>query len=179
MLPLCGEGVVMKLSIITLSICFMCTQAYAVENQPIQTTGTQMQTTITAEKNKMEGLQFLETNKTKPGVVTLPDGLQYKEIVKGEGATPTKNDTVTVHYAGTLTNGTEFDSSYKRGTPASFPVSGVIPGWTEALQLMKVGSTWELYIPSTLAYGTRGAPPVIGPNEVLIFKVQLLSIKKS
>lgn len=130
------------------------------------------------EKNQTQSEAFLAANKNKAQVVTLADGLQYKIIVAGEGAQPTLNDLVTVHYSGTLIDGTEFDSSYKRQEPASFPVNAVIPGWTEALQLMKVGSTWELYIPATLAYGLRGAPPKIGPNQALIFKVELLGIKK-
>lgn len=121
---------------------------------------------------------FLDKNKTKPGVTTLPDGLQYKIITPGKGEKPKLNDTVTVNYEGKLTDGTEFDSSYKRGQPATFPVSGVIAGWTEALQMMPVGSTWELFIPATLAYGENGAPPAIGPNETLIFKVHLISINK-
>lgn len=140
------------------------------------TTGTTMTTTTQKATGADAGKAFLEQNKQKPGVVTLPDGLQYKVIEEGKGQKPTINDTVTVHYQGTLVDGTEFDSSYKRGQPISFPVSGVIPGWTEALQLMPAGSTWELYIPANLAYGTRGAPPVIGPDEALIFKVQLISV---
>lgn len=119
---------------------------------------------------------FLIQNKKKTGIVTLSDGLQYKILTKGNGPKPKETDSVTVNYAGTLINGTEFDSSYKRGTPATFPVNGVIPGWTEALQLMPVGSTWMLYIPAKLAYGERGAPPVIGQNKTLIFKVELLHI---
>ena len=129
-------------------------------------------------KNKQEGLVFLEKNKKQPGVVTLADGLQYKVLVTGKGEQPKENDVVVVHYAGKLIDGTEFDSSYKRGEPATFPVTGVIPGWTEALKLMKVGSTWELYVPADLAYGEQGAPPVIGPNQTLIFKVNLVGIKK-
>jgi FKBP-type peptidyl-prolyl cis-trans isomerase FklB len=129
-----------------------------------------------SQQNKKAGEQFLAENKTKPGVVTLKDGLQYKILSEGTGPKPSAQDTVTVHYAGTLINGNEFDSSYKRGQPATFRVSGVIPGWVEALQLMPQGSTWELYIPADLAYGDNGAPPVIGPNEVLVFKVQLLKI---
>jgi FKBP-type peptidyl-prolyl cis-trans isomerase FklB len=121
---------------------------------------------------------FLETNKTKPGVITLPDGLQYKVITQGNGPKPTEIDTVTVHYIGKLVNGKEFDNSYQRGQPATFPVNGVIAGWTEALKLMNEGSTWELFIPATLAYGERGAPPVIGPNETLIFKVTLIKVEK-
>ena len=130
-----------------------------------------------AAKNLAAGEAFLSANKSKPGVITLPDGLQYKVIIKGKGPTPKSTDTVTVNYAGTLIDGTEFDSSYKRGQPATFPVNGVIPGWTEALQKMPVGSTYELYIPASLAYGLDGAPPSIGPNETLIFKVDLISIK--
>ncbi len=133
----------------------------------------------TAQTQPLSGNTFLEENKKKPGVITLPDGLQYKILVEGKGAKPTTNDVVTVNYAGKLTDGTEFDSSYNRGEPATFPVSGVIKGWTEALQLMSVGSTWELYIPPQLAYGEEGAPPAIGPNQTLIFKVELLGIKKS
>jgi len=129
------------------------------------------------DKNKKEGEAFLAENKTKPGIKTLPDGLQYKVITEGGGKTPKATDTVTVNYRGTLIDGTEFDSSYKRGTPASFQVSGVIRGWTEALQLMKTGSKWQLFIPSELAYGERGAGHDIGPNSTLIFEVELLSIK--
>jgi len=130
-----------------------------------------------AAKNLAAGEAFLAKNKSKPGVVTLSDGLQYKILTKGKGPKPTTNDVVTVHYAGRLIDGTEFDSSYKRGEPISFPVTGVIPGWVEALQLMPTGSTWELYIPANLAYGEQGAPPSIGPNETLIFKVNLISVK--
>lgn len=136
-------------------------------------------TSSTSDQNKKHGQEFLAKNSRKPGVVTLPDGLQYKILTKGNGAKPTDEDMVTVDYAGKLIDGTEFDSSYKRGEPASFPVNGVIPGWVEALKLMNVGSTWELYIPAELAYGEHGAPPVIGPNETLIFKVALLNVKKS
>jgi FKBP-type peptidyl-prolyl cis-trans isomerase FklB len=129
------------------------------------------------EKNKKEGEAFLAENKKKEGVKTLPSGLQYKVIKEGTGKSPKATDKVSTHYRGTLIDGTEFDSSYKRGQPATFPVNGVIPGWTEALQLMKVGSKWQLFIPSKLAYGERGAPPVIGPYSVLIFTVELLAIK--
>ena len=130
-----------------------------------------------AEKNKKEGEAFLAANKTKEGVKTLPSGLQYKVIKEGTGKTPKAEDTVVTNYRGTLTDGTEFDSSYKRGQPATFPVKGVIPGWTEALQLMKEGSKWELFIPSNLAYGERGAGNVIGPNATLIFEIELISVK--
>jgi len=129
-----------------------------------------------AEKNKKEGEAFLEANKKKPGVKVLPSGLQYKVVKEGTGKTPKATDTVTVNYKGTLIDGTEFDSSYKRGEPATFPVNGVIKGWTEALQLMKVGSKWQLFIPPDLAYGPRGAGQVIGPNSTLVFEVELVSI---
>jgi len=130
-----------------------------------------------AEKNKKEGEVFLAENKKKEGVKTLPSGLQYKVIKEGTGKTPKAEDTVVTNYRGTLTDGTEFDSSYKRGQPATFPVKGVIPGWTEALQLMKEGSKWELFIPSSLAYGERGAGNAIGPNATLIFEIELISVK--
>ncbi len=129
------------------------------------------------EKNKIEGEAFLAANKTKEGVVTLPDGLQYKVLKDGNGPTPKANQTVTVNYRGTTIDGKEFDSSYKRGEPATFPVTGVIRGWTEALQKMKVGSKWMLWIPSDLAYGERGAGGVIAPNATLIFEVELLAVK--
>ncbi len=130
------------------------------------------------EKNKKEGEAFLAENKKKDGVVILPSGLQYKVIKEGTGKTPKLTDTVTVNYRGTLIDGTEFDSSYRRGQPATFPANGVIAGWTEALQLMKVGSKWQLFIPYNLAYGERGAGRDIGPNATLIFDVELLSIKE-
>jgi FKBP-type peptidyl-prolyl cis-trans isomerase FklB len=130
------------------------------------------------EANKKEGDAFLAANKTKEGVVTLPSGLQYKILTPGSGPKPTLSDTVVCNYRGTLINGTEFDSSYKRGQPATFPVSGVIKGWTEALPLMPVGSKWQLFIPSALAYGERGPGAEIGPNSTLIFEVELLSIQE-
>ena len=120
---------------------------------------------------------FLEANKAKEGVTTLPSGLQYKVLTQGTGPKPTPADTVVCNYRGTLTNGKEFDSSYKRGEPATFPVSGVIKGWTEALQLMPVGSKYQLFIPPDLAYGERGAGSDIGPDETLIFEVELMSIQ--
>ena len=130
------------------------------------------------EANKKEGEAFLAANKSKEGVVTLPSGLQYKILTAGTGPKPTATDSVVCNYKGTLINGTEFDSSYKRGEPATFPVTGVIKGWTEALQLMPVGSKWQLFIPSDLAYGARGTPGgPIGPNATLIFEVELMSIK--
>lgn len=129
-----------------------------------------------AEANKKEGEAFLAANKTKPGVVELPSGLQYKILKEGTGPKPTATDSVVCNYRGTLLDNTEFDSSYKRGQPATFQVGKVIKGWTEALQLMPVGSKWELYIPADLAYGERGAGQSIGPSETLIFEVELLSI---
>lgn len=125
---------------------------------------------------KDSGQQFLAENKKKPGVVTLPDGLQYEIIKKGTGAVPTVQDTVKANYIGTLIDGKEFDNSYKRGEPLNIPVTGVIKGWTEALQLMPVGSTWKLYIPSDLAYGDRGAGGVIPGGATLIFTIELLDI---
>ncbi|MGA8638588.1 MAG: FKBP-type peptidyl-prolyl cis-trans isomerase [Candidatus Sulfotelmatobacter sp.] len=130
-----------------------------------------------AEGNKKEGEAFLAANKSKEGVVTLPSGLQYKILTAGTGPKPTTSDSVVCNYRGTLINGTEFDSSYKRGQPATFPVTGVIKGWTEALQLMPVGSKWQLFIPADLAYGDRGAGADIGPGSTLIFEIELLSIK--
>jgi len=130
------------------------------------------------EKNQKEGDAFLAENKKKEDVITLPSGLQYKVIKAGSGNKPKATDNVSVHYQGTLTNGTEFDSSYRRGQPVSFPVNGVIPGWTEALQLMEVGAKWQVVIPSNLAYGDRGAGPQIGPNSTLIFEIELLSIEE-
>src|SRR3984885_14347760 len=128
-----------------------------------------------AENNKKEGAAFLAANATKPGVVTLPSGLQYKILVAGTGAKPTADDRVVCNYRGMLLDNTEFDSSYKRGQPATFPVTGVIKGWTEALQLMPVGSKWQLFIPADLAYGERGQA-TIEPNATLVFEVELLSI---
>lgn len=129
-----------------------------------------------AAREKVEGEAFLATNKNSPGVVTLPDGLQYKVLAEGTGPVPTNTDNVTVNYRGTLLDGTEFDSSIKRGQPAKFPVTGVIRGWTEALLSMKTGSKWQLFVPSELAYGERGRPG-IPPNAVLTFEVELLSIE--
>lgn len=132
-----------------------------------------------AETNKSKGNAFLSQNKANSDVVTLPSGLQYKIVEKGNGAKPTKEDTVTVDYTGKLIDGRVFDSSEKAGKPATFKVSQVIPGWTEALQLMPAGSTWEVYIPADLAYGTRSIGGLIGPNETLIFRIHLISVKKS
>ena len=152
-----------------------------------RTTLTQLQTEVRSkqqekmkvagELNKKEGVEFLAANKSKQGVVILPSGLQYKILTEGTGPKPTASDTVVCNYRGTLISGAEFDSSYKRGQPASFPVNGVIKGWTEALQLMPVGSKWQLFVPAELGYGDRGAGADIGPGATLIFEVELLSIQ--
>ena len=128
-----------------------------------------------ADKNKAEGEAFLAKNAKEPGIVVRDSGLQYKVLKEGTGAQPKADSIVSVHYRGTLTDGTEFDSSYERNEPLTLPVGGVIPGWTEALPLMKEGAKWQLYVPAALAYGEEGAPPAIGPNAVLIFEVELLS----
>ena len=137
---------------------------------------TEVRNNMTA-KIKQDGAAFLAQNKAKDGVVTLPSGLQYKILKAGDGKKPGLDDTVVCHYKGTLIDGTEFDSSYKRNQPATFPVKGVIKGWTEALQLMAVGSQWQLVIPSDLAYGDRGAANVIPPYSTLVFEVELVSIQ--
>jgi FKBP-type peptidyl-prolyl cis-trans isomerase len=149
----------------------MTAYEYGVQQKQAQTTKS------AAEKNQKEGQAFLAANTKKEGVVTLPSGLQYKIIKAGEGKKPTSADTVECHYRGTLIDGTEFDSSYRRGQPATFKVSGVIPGWTEALKLMPVGSKWQLFVPAPLAYGAAGVGRDIGPNSTLIFEVELLGIK--
>ncbi len=131
------------------------------------------------EKQKQRGEAFLSENKKKEGVKTLPSGLQYKVIKAGTGKKPKVNDTVTVNYRGTLIDGTEFDSSFRRGQPVAFPVSGVIPGWTEALPLMQEGAKWQLFVPPNLAYGERGAGGLIGPNATLIFEVELISVQEN
>ncbi len=128
-------------------------------------------------KNGADGEKFLAENKKKEGVKTTASGLQYKVVKEGSGAQPKEKDTVMANYRGTLIDGTEFDSSYTRGQPATFPVSGVIKGWTEALQMMKVGSKYQLFIPANLAYGERAMGPDIGPNSTLIFEVELLDVK--
>lgn len=130
-----------------------------------------------SSNNAEEGKKFLEANKKKSGVITLENGLQYEILKEGNGAKPQRTDTVVVHYEGTLVDGRVFDSSVRRGEPASFPVTAVIPGWTEILQLMPVGSKWRVAIPSDLAYGERGAGQLIGPNATLIFEIELLSIE--
>jgi len=132
-----------------------------------------------AVKNEQEGEKFLAENKKKEGVISRESGLQYKIIKEGKGKTPAADDNVVVHYKGTLLDGTVFDSSYKRGKPLTFPVKGVIPGWVEALQLMKPGAKWKLFIPSRLAYGKRGGGRVIGPNATLIFDVELIKVLDS
>ena len=132
---------------------------------------------VAGEKNKAEGDAYLAANKTKDGVVALPSGVQYKVLTTGTGKKPTLDDTVVCQYRGTLINGTEFDSSYSRNQPATFPVKGVIKGWTEILQLMPVGSKWQIVVPPSLAYGDRGASAMIGPNAALIFEIELVAIK--
>jgi FKBP-type peptidyl-prolyl cis-trans isomerase FklB len=132
-----------------------------------------------AQQNLKAGQDFLANNKKQPGVVTLPDGLQYKVMTMGTGPKPTQTDTVKVDYTGTLINGTVFDSSEKQGQPISFKVNQVIKGWTEVLQLMPVGSTWQVFIPADLAYGAQAVGNVIGPNETLIFTIHLISIEKA
>jgi len=129
-----------------------------------------------AEKNLGPSMTFLEENKKKEGIKVLPSGLQYKVLTEGSGKTPKATDSVTVNYIGTLINGTEFDNSYRRGQPVTFQANAVIPGWVEALQLMKEGSKWQLFIPPALAYGERGMGPV-PPNSTLIFEVELISVK--
>lgn len=153
-------------------------QAAMMAFQQEMTAARESEMKVVGEKNAKAGEAFLTENAKKEGVVSLPSGLQYKIITEGAGNMPSKDDTVTVNYRGTLIDGKEFDSSYKRGEPATFPVNGVIPGWTEALQLMKEGAKWQLYIPAALAYGTRSAGPAIGPNSTLVFEVELISIKQ-
>lgn len=129
-----------------------------------------------AQENLARGEKFLAENRTKEGVQETKSGLQYRVIEEGDGATPGPRDTVRCHYEGTLISGDVFDSSYKRGQPAEFPVGGVIEGWTEALQMMKTGAKWEVFLPAKIAYGLRGAPGAIGPNETLVFTIELLDI---
>ncbi|MFQ5444929.1 MAG: FKBP-type peptidyl-prolyl cis-trans isomerase, partial [Nitrospinales bacterium] len=129
------------------------------------------------KKNESKGQEFLAKNAKRKGVKTTSSGLQYEIVKAGTGRSPKPTDQVETHYRGTLINGEEFDSSYKRGQPATFPLNGVIPGWTEALQLMKVGGKWKIVVPSNLAYGPRGTRGMIGPNATLIFEIELLAIK--
>lgn len=131
-----------------------------------------------AAKNAQAGAEFLAENKTKPGVKTTASGLQYKIITAGKGPSPTENDTITAHYKGSLIDGTVFDSSYERGSPLEFQMGNVIKGWGEALKLMNAGAKWEVYIPAELAYGEKGAGNRIGPNETLIFTVELIKFDK-
>jgi len=137
----------------------------------------QAETKAMAETNKKAGEAFLAKNRTQPGVKVTDSGLQYQILAEGKGASPSAADTVVVNYRGTLLDGSEFDSSYKRGQPATFPVNGVIPGWQEALQMMKEGAKWKIFVPANLAYGERGAGASIGPNATLTFEVELLEIK--
>ena len=152
--------------------------------QEVQNFQQEMQAKMAAEmeeqatRNKAEGESFLAENAKQEGVVVTESGLQYKILEPGEGDAPGPADLATVHYRGTLIDGTQFDSSYDRGQPATFPVGGVIPGWTEALQLMKPGAKWQLFIPAELAYGDRGAGQDIGPNATLLFDVELISVEK-
>ena len=132
---------------------------------------------VMAESSIEKGAKFLSQNKSKEGVKTTASGLQYKVLKEGSGKSPSASDTVICHYRGTLLDGTEFDSSYKRGEPAEFPLNRVIPGWTEGVQLMKEGSKFQFFIPSDLAYGMNGFPGAIGPNETLIFEIELIKIK--
>jgi FKBP-type peptidyl-prolyl cis-trans isomerase FklB len=166
----------MKSKLVTaLSLALLCAPAaYAdVDITPSAAQG------ASQDVHRQAGEAFLKKNKANAGVVTLADGLQYKVLTPGQGPKPTEQDVVTVEYAGKLINGTEFDSSAKHGGTIDFQLGQVIPGWVEALKLMQAGSTWEIYIPSDLAYGEAGAPPAIGPNETLIFKVKLVNFKKS
>ena len=151
-------------------------QKTVLELQKRLTAARQMESKGIAEKNLAEGKVFLDENKKKEGVKTLPSGLQYKVLAEGSGKTPKAADQVTVNYKGTLINGTEFDNSYKRGEPTTFQLNKVIKGWTEALQMMKEGSKWQIFIPPQLGYGERGAGPV-PPNSALIFEVELLAVK--
>jgi len=147
---------------------------------PLHATGDTQNTEIQlSEKNLTESQHFFAENKNKPEVVTLSSGLQYKIVNEGSGTPPGPTDFVTVHYKGTLLNGTEFDSSLNDKNPPTFAVNAVIPGWTEALQLMKPGAKWILYIPPELGYGTKGSGKLIGPNTALIFEIQLISVKPS
>ena len=165
-------------AIIIAALVLLFAGIYVLNTQKTKTTGEQTKMQPTQETNKTKSEAFLTENKNKPGVVTLPSGLQYKIITSGDGKQPTESDTVTTHYRGTLIDGREFDSSYKRNQPATFPVKGVIKGWTEALQLMHVGDKWQLFIPAELAYGTTQRGELIQPNSALIFEVELLGIKE-
>lgn len=153
--------------------------SYAAPSTAPTSTTVKVDTTMSqAEQNLKHADEFLAKNKHEKDVVTTASGLQYKILTPGTGPKPASTDSVTVDYEGKLLNGTVFDSSYKRGQPATFPVNAVIQGWQEALPLMNTGSTWEIFIPPKLAYGERGAPGAIGPNELLVFKVHLIKVNK-
>ena len=152
-------------------------KAALTEEQNVLRKAQQEKMQAAGDANKKQGAEFLAANKSKEGVVALPSGLQYKILKAGDGPKPSASDTVVCNYRGTLLNGTEFDSSYKRGQPATFPLTGIIRGWTEALQLMPVGSKWQLFVPADLAYGEHSPGPEITPNSTLIFEVELLSIQ--
>lgn len=169
----------MKLRIVSAVslVLIFSTQVFAGTTNTPPSTSTSIAAASDSDKNKIDGQTFLANNAKKPGVVTLPSGLQYKIITAGSGPKPTDNDTVVVEYKGTSIDGKVFDQT-KPGAPATFPVGQVIPGWTEALKLMPVGSTWEIYVPANLGYGEQGAPPVIGPNQALVFSIHLININK-
>jgi FKBP-type peptidyl-prolyl cis-trans isomerase len=152
-------------------------QKSVMEHRHAEAAARQQALAQTGEKNKTEGAAYLKANAAKPGVVTTADGLQYQVLVQGSGPKPKATDSVVCNYKGVLIDGTEFDASAAHGGPATFTVGGVIKGWTEALQMMPVGSKWRLVLPSELAYGAEGAGPQIGPNAVLVFEVELVSIK--
>lgn len=171
-----GEGVDSRLSQEEVQATIQEMQARMQAKQQEEQAKLQAELAAAGEKNKVDGEAYLAENAQKEGIIVTDSGLQYKVLASGEGAQPTADDTVTVHYRGTLIDGTEFDSSYSRGEPATFPVGGVIPGWVEALQLMKVGDKFELTIPSDLAYGPGGTGGDIGPNATLIFEVELLDV---
>ncbi|MFA5857714.1 MAG: FKBP-type peptidyl-prolyl cis-trans isomerase [Elusimicrobiota bacterium] len=168
------DGIADKKSLLSTEEVNQATEVYQKEMKEKQA----VQRAKQVEENTKIGKEYLEKNKKNKGVVVLPSGLQYKVVTPGKGVKPKATDKVRVHYSGKLIDGTEFDSSYKRNQPAEFPVNGVIKGWVEALQLMTVGSKWELCIPSDLAYGERGAGGSIPPNAVLLFTVELLEIVK-
>lgn len=175
------HGLLLLATLLTVPVSTMAEPSKGKAETPINPSQ-QNSTQSIAEKNLMESQQYLEKNKQKPGVKTLPSGLQYEIVKEGKtkeegGKTPGPSDLATVHYKGTLIDGTEFDSSYSRGEPATFPVNAVIPGWTEALQLMTTGAKWILTIPPNLAYGAEGAGHKIGPNATLIFEVELLGVQ--
>ena len=158
--------------VLTITVFFMGASVYAQADSPSTLKGDDMTSTVINQSDN----EFLTQISSEEGVVTTDSGLRYKVLSTGKGAVPTKTSTVSVNYEGRLVDGSVFDSSYQRGVPARFGVSDVIAGWTEALQLMNAGSTWELYIPADLAYGQRGVPGVIPPNAVLVFKVELLEV---